>query len=192
MNTTVKQSEDVQNPLTNSEISEVHQTEAPRSKRPKWERRLPDKLVIASDDSPTSLRIKVELETTDTGEKKSLNSLVDSGATGEFLDREYVRSNRLRTRKLSHPIPVYNIDGTLNEAGSITEVVDLILRYRKHSERTLFAVTSLGKQKLILGHSWLRKHNPEIDWVTGDVKMSRCPPRCCSGCREEAREERLA
>jgi len=28
--------------------------------------------------------------------------------------------------------------------------------------------------------------------VTGEVKISRCPPRCCSGCRDEAREERIA
>ena len=66
------------------------------------------------------------------------------------------------------------------------------MRYRNHSERTLLAVTGLGKQKLILGHSWLRKHNPEINWVTGEVKMSRCPPRFCSGCRDEARVERIA
>jgi len=102
------------------------------------------------------------------------------------------RNNWLHTRNLSKPIPVYNVDGTLNEAGSITEVVDLILRYPNHLERTLFTVTGLGKQKLILGHSWLRKHNPEIDWVTGEVKMSRCPPRCCSGCRDEAWVERIA
>jgi len=149
--------------------------------------------VQASDAcNTTSLKLKVELETTDTGEVKSVNSFVDSGATGEFIDRHYAKSNRLHTRKLSEPIPVYNVDGTLNEAGSITEVVDLILRYQNHSERTLFAVTGLGKQKLILGHSWLQKHNPEIDWVTGEVKMSRCLPRCCSGCRDKARVERMA
>jgi len=55
----------------------------------------------------------------------------------------------------------------------------------------IFAVTGLGKQKLILGHSWLRKHNPEIDWVTGEVKMSRCPSQCCSRCRDEAQVERI-
>jgi len=71
-------------------------------------------------------------------------------------------------------------------------VVDLILRYRNHLEQTLFTVTGLGKQKLILGHSWLRKHNPEIDWGTGEVKMSRCPPQCCSGCRDKAQVERIA
>ena len=43
--------------------------------------------------------------------------------------------------------------------------------------------------KLILGHSWQCKHNPEIDWATGKVKMSRCLPHCCSGCREEAYQE---
>jgi hypothetical protein len=78
------------------------------------------------------------------------------------------------------------------KAGSITEVADLILRYRNHSERTLFAVTGIGRQHLILGHSWLQKHNPEIDWVSGEVKMSRCSARCCSGCRDELRNKRRA
>jgi len=39
------------------------------------------------EDGSTSLKLKVELETTDTGEVKSVNSFVDSGATGEFIDR---------------------------------------------------------------------------------------------------------
>jgi len=25
---------------------------------------------------------------------------------------------------------------------------------------------------------WLRRHNPEIDWKTGEVKMMRCPDEC--------------
>jgi hypothetical protein len=174
----------VQNSIGNAE---------PRVFRPKWERRLPPKLVIASTDESSqsrSLKLKVDIETTDTGEVKSLNALVDCGATGRFIDRSYVRSNRLMTKTLSRPVPVYNVDGSLNESGSITEVVDLILRYKNHSERALFAVTGLGKQTLILGLPWLQLHNPEIDWAAGTVKMNRCPPRCCSGCRDELREER--
>jgi len=55
--------------------------------RPKWERPLPSKFVIAAmDGSSTSLKLKVELETTDTAEVKSVNVLVDCGATGEFID----------------------------------------------------------------------------------------------------------
>jgi hypothetical protein len=107
-----------------------------------------------------------------------------------FIDRDYVKTNKLSTRTLSHPIPVRNIDRTLNEASSVHEVVELILRYRNHSEKAFFTVTNLGKQNVIMGHSWLQKHNPDIDWVTGDVKMSRCSGRCCSSCRDEIREER--
>ena len=98
----------------------------------------------------------------------------------------------MTTKTLSQPIPVYNVDGTLNEAGSITEVVDLVLRYITHSERTLFCVTDLGKQTVLLGHTWLQTHNPEIDWVAGTVTISRCQPGCCAGCRDELREERKA
>ena len=25
---------------------------------------------------------------------------------------------------------------------------------------------------------WLACHNPEIDWKTGEVKMTRCPEKC--------------
>ena len=36
------------------------------------------------------------------------------------------------------------------------------------------------KVPLILGHDWLKKHNLNIDWTTGDVKLSCCPPECKS------------
>ena len=29
-----------------------------------------------------------------------------------------------------------------------------------------------------MGMPWLRCHNPEIDWKTGEVKMTRCPEEC--------------
>jgi hypothetical protein len=88
-----------------------------RAFRPRWERSLPAKLVIASvEDRPSSLKLKVNIETTDIGEVKYLNSLVDSGATRNFIDRDYIRSNRLTTRRLSKPVLVYNVDATPNKA----------------------------------------------------------------------------
>lgn len=156
-------------------------------RRPKWERRIPSKPIIASLDAKgTSLFLQIELETTDTAARTSVRALVDCGATGSFIDRDYVREHKLNTRKLSRPIAVYNVDGTANESGSISEVLDVIIRYRNHSERTLLAVTSLGKQSLLLGYDWLKEHNPEIDWKTGEVKMSRCPGKC-SECRVEVK-----
>src|SRR3981189_2876049 len=153
------------------------------------ERRLPKRFVIATTPSDNSLNIDVEIETTDTAMKRNTSALVDCGATWLFIDTEYVHLNNLSTRRLASPIPVYNIDGTANEAGAITEIADVILHYKGHAERTRFAVTSLGKQSMILGFTWLREHNPEIDWQMKEVRMSRCPPQC-STCRAEAKVKR--
>jgi hypothetical protein len=160
-------------------------------KRPQWERRLPKQPKIsAAEVGPNSLYLRVEVESTDTQWKYGVRALVDLGATGLFIDREYVKLNQIPTTKLSRPIPVFNVDGTANTEGSISEVAELLLCYNGHSERALFCVTGLRRQNLILGHTWLKEHNPEVDWRTGKVKMSRCSPRCCNGCWTEAREER--
>jgi hypothetical protein len=129
-------------------------------------------------------------KSTETQRKQGIRVLVDCGATGLFIDQEYVKSNRLPTKKLSRVVPVFNVDGTPNEAGCITEVVELIVRYETHSERALFAVTGLGRQNLILRITWLKEHNPEIDWRTGKVEMTHCLPRCCIRCRDKVRTER--
>ena len=76
---------------------------------------------------PNSLYLRVEVESTETQRKYGVRALVDSGATGLFIDREYVKSNQIPTRKLSQPIPVYNMDGSANMGGSISEVVELLL-----------------------------------------------------------------
>ena len=61
-----------------------------------------------------------------------------------FIDVEFVKEQRLRTCHLPHAIPVYNIDGTENEAGSIKEEVDLICTFGDHTKHATFLVTSLG------------------------------------------------
>jgi len=135
--------------------------------------------------------IPIHLKTTDTLEEASTEAMVDTGATGDFIDRDFVERAKLPTRKLSEPVPVYNVDGTPNEAGSIDRVVDMVMTYNGHSERILLAVTRLGKQSMILGFTWLKKHNPEISFrPVPSVKMSRCLPRCCTGCQTERRDER--
>jgi hypothetical protein len=73
---------------------------------------------------------------------------------------------------LTKLIPVYNVGGTANDAGAITDIADIILCYENHLECTQLAVMHLGKQSLILGYNWLRNHNPEINWQMKDVKMS--------------------
>src|SRR6266508_6936219 len=43
---------------------------------------------------------------------------------------------------------------------------------------------------MILGFSWLKKHNPKIDFRAGTVKMTRCLPCCCIGCKAKWKMER--
>ena len=119
----------------------------------------------------------------DTVEVKSRPALVDCRATGQFMDQDYVEHNQLNTQKLQHVIPVFNGDGTRNEAGLIMEIVDTILQYNGHMEHMSFAVTNLRKQDIILGFTWLQEHNPEIDWQTQKVVMSQCPDKLL-GCTE--------
>src|SRR6266567_1979375 len=132
--------------------------------------------------------IPAQLRTTDMIELATTEAMVDTGATGDFIDQDFIDHSKLPTQKLSQPVPVYNVDGTLNEAGSIDKVVDVIMTYNGHSERIL-AVTRLGKQSMILGFTWLKKHNPEIDFHAQTVKMTRCLLCCCIGCQMKLQDE---
>jgi len=111
----------------------------------------------------------------DTSELHSVEALLDCGATGSLIDRDFVHSKGMNTQTLSHNIPVFNVDGSPNEARQISEVMDVVLHYKTHSERMLLAVSRLGKQSLILGYDWLKDHNPRIDWEKGEVEMTCCP-----------------
>ena len=57
-----------------------------KKRKLKWEKALPEKHAISAIGESNSLQLKVKLETMDTLERKCVNSLVDSGATGDFID----------------------------------------------------------------------------------------------------------
>jgi hypothetical protein len=180
------------NSTTNSSEMKAIPPVPSRSQLPhhaRWEKRLPERYIVATNPSSNSFKLKISIQTMDTGEVHTTAVLLDSGATGLFMNSEFVKQKRLTTKPLSRPILVYNVDGSLNEAGSISEVVEVVLQYRDHSECATFAVTSLGKQDVILGLTWLHEHNPEINWETAEVKMSRCPNHCRT-CQHEVNEER--
>jgi len=164
-------------------------------RKPKWERRLPKLLSISALDARgTSLLLPVEIGTTDTSELHSVKALLDSRATGSFINRDFVHSKGINTWTLSCNIPVFNVDGSSNEARQISEVVDVLLYYKTHSKRMLLAVSGLGKQSLILGYNWLKDHNPKIDWEKGKVEMTCCPLQCEEGhalWKEQIRQKRI-
>jgi hypothetical protein len=94
------------------------------------------------------------------------------------MDLTFAKENGLDICPLPCPIPIYNVDGTLNKMGSVHEEVEVILQIDDHSEQVVFSMIGLGKTKLIIGHTWLHHHNPEIDWTTGKIPLTCCPSDC--------------
>ena len=76
------------------------------------------------------------------------------------------------------PIPVYNVDGTRNSAGDITHCADIVIDFQGHREKVVAEITDLGRHQMILRYTWLKHHNPDIVWETGQVRMTRCPWTC--------------
>ena len=146
-------------------------------RRPKWEKRLPRQLSANTlDTHGTSIILPIEIGTTDTSKVHSVKALLDSGATGNFIDKDFVCTKGISTQNISRPILVFNVDSSPNEAGQISEVVDVVLCYKTHSKRMLLVISNLGKQSMILSYTWLKDHNLEVNWQTGEVQMNRCPP----------------
>ncbi|SJL01339.1 uncharacterized protein ARMOST_04659 [Armillaria ostoyae] len=100
--------------------------------------------------------------------------LLNSGCTSSAINRTFIQKHRLDTQKTAVPIAVYNADGTHNQAGDITEFVEFRMTIGNHSERINFTVTDLGSKDLYLGHDWLKRHNPVINWEMGTIIFGHC------------------
>jgi len=95
-----------------------------------------------------------------------------------FIDRKTVAKHGFRLQKLERPVRVKNVDGTYNSGGAITHQIEVNVYYKSHVERIRMNVCNLGRTEVILGMPWLAAHNPEINWETGEVKMTRYLPLC--------------
>jgi hypothetical protein len=102
--------------------------------------------------------------------KVETHALLDSGAGGVFIDRDYQQNLGIPTHRLERPIIVHNVDGTLNKKGFITEYVKLNLNVNGRTGPMIAHVTGLGKQNVILGYPWLQDWNPDVNWKMGSLK----------------------
>jgi len=87
---------------------------------------------------------------------------------------------------------VKNVDRTVNSGGAITHQVECNVFYKEHIERMRMDICDLGKTEVILGIPWLAAHNPEINWETREVKMTRCPPLCGRKTKKKEKIKRVA
>ena len=122
--------------------------------------------------------VKIRLERIDTQEGIIVEVLLDNGATELVMSSEFAKKQGFKLKKLERLMNVRNIDGSLNKEGLIEHTVKVNIYFKGHRERTEIDVIGGQKWTVILGMPWLAHHNSEIDWKTGEVKMTRCPEKC--------------
>jgi len=104
--------------------------------------------------------------------------LLDSGAMGLVMNKEFSRRNKFRRTKLEKPVYVRNVDSMLNYVGPIVDIVEVEIFFKEHKERTSIDVIGGQKWSVILGMPWLACHNPEMDWKKGEIKITRYLEEC--------------
>ena len=97
-------------------------------------------------------------------------ALIDSGSEGKFIDQNFAQSLGIKQMALEEPIKVFNVDGTWNKRGTITHYMELDLLIGEWIKKLRLYITGLGKQKVLLGFTWLRKENPDIDWKQRKIR----------------------
>ena len=89
-------------------------------------------------------------------------ALLDSGASGEYVDPSFVKRYNLPQFRLKNSLKIRNADGSVNTNCTLYTKIHINVN---NKWTTIFPkIITLGKYRLFLGITWLRKHNPIINW----------------------------
>ena len=80
--------------------------------------------------------VKIGLERIDTQEGITVETLLDSGATGLVMSSEFARKQGFKLKKLNRPMYVRNVNGSFNKERLIEHMVEVNIYYQGHRERT--------------------------------------------------------
>ena len=94
--------------------------------------------------------IRVGLEKLENHKGVAVRALLDSGATGLFMDMTFVQEKGFKIEKLKKPLLVRNIDGTVNAEGAITYQLKCNIFFKEHVEKARMDICNLEKTEVIL------------------------------------------
>jgi len=97
-------------------------------------------------------------------ESVTINAMIDSGATEDFIEREVCNKHGIKMIKAKNPREIYLADGKPRAMGPVTHMTKVPMDISSHRELATFQVANLQNHEVILGMPWLREHNPTIDW----------------------------
>jgi len=112
------------------------------------------------------LNMQANVETRN-GKKLKVKALVDSGCTYTGINKQLVKNKKIPTKLINFSFEVFNVDGTKNR--EVTKVAPLKIEINGHKKQLEAVVTDLDGTDIFLGHDWLVKHNPEVNWKKGTI-----------------------
>ncbi|QRW26175.1 Retrotransposable element Tf2 protein [Rhizoctonia solani] len=142
-------------------------------------------LALDSNKKPL-LFINLELHNSPT---EPLKTLIDSGATSNFISPSIVEKYKIPKTQLKNPRVVRMLDGTISQTGRIWHQVQLAVLANGHKHSIPFLVCPIGNTSAILGMTWLTQESPLIDWSLGTVTF---PEQIQIASKEEADPDPLA
>jgi len=95
--------------------------------------------------------LNIGVEKIDMHEGIVIKALLDSGATGMFMDRQMAARHGFKLQKLERPLVIRNVDSMNNSRGAIIHQVKCNVFYKGHMERMRMDMCDLGKIEVILG-----------------------------------------
>ncbi|CCO37539.1 Retrotransposable element Tf2 155 kDa protein type 2 [Rhizoctonia solani AG-1 IB] len=99
-----------------------------------------------------------------TKNQAAIPTLIDSGASSNFISPTTVEKLRLPTITLELPRTITMLDGSNPKTGKIWKKVALEFTYDNCTMTHEFLVSPIGQHSAILGIKWLEQEQPEIDW----------------------------
>jgi hypothetical protein len=135
----------------------------PTIKAPKWE----IEYLAAMVQHGKHLRIVANIL------NQSAKVMIDSGATGNFMNPAFMKKLGILGKIKAVPEPIAGLNReNLGTLSITTESGPVLMVMIGHLECLNFDVMPIGWYDMVLGIPWLRNHNPAINWNTNQIQFN--------------------
>lgn len=107
-------------------------------------------------------------------------ALIDSGAEQSLIDKKLAKQLNILLFELESSIPVKALDNQVFSHITHRTAPITIVTSGNHRERLPFLTFHSSSIPIILGFTWLKLHNPHLDWA--GQKVISWSPFCHANC----------
>ncbi|CUS09015.1 unnamed protein product, partial [Tuber aestivum] len=108
--------------------------------------------------------------------------LLDSGATGPVLSSKWIKSTQAPCVRRRIQTPIHDASGNRIPGSGLHYTKSLDLKIGDHMNGMRFEVADMADTRVdgYLPMSWLKDHNPDIDWKVGSLtwRSDFCKANC--------------